>query len=213
LLILSAPVLLLAIVAIRFTSPGPAIYKQRRVGQNGKEFVIFKLRTMRHNAEAATGAVWSVGHDNRVTGLGKFLRETKLDEFPQLVNVLLGQMSLIGPRPERPEFVNKLQWQFPNYLERHLLKPGITGLAQLRLPPDSDLESVGKKLGYDLFYVQNVNPYLDLRVLCFTAVYALSALGAYLWQQVTLPKCEMIPPEPIDALSLRIDSRHARDVG
>lgn len=169
LLVLTAPVLLLAMLLIKATSRGPALYVQTRVGRHGKPFSIYKLRTMRHQCEADTGACWSQPGDPRITPVGRFLRATHLDELPQLFNVLLGQMSLVGPRPERPEFVPQLERQFPRYRQRLELKPGLTGLAQVQLPPDSDLESVHRKLKYDLYYLGHVGVWLDLRVLTGTA--------------------------------------------
>jgi lipopolysaccharide/colanic/teichoic acid biosynthesis glycosyltransferase len=169
LLVLTAPVLVLAMLLIKTTSRGPALYVQTRLGRHGTPFSIYKLRTMRHRCEADTGACWSQPGDPRITPVGRFLRATHLDELPQLFNVLLGQMSLVGPRPERPEFVPQLEKQFPRYRARLDLKPGITGLAQVQLPPDSDLESVLRKLKYDLYYVEHVGAWLDLRVLAGTA--------------------------------------------
>jgi lipopolysaccharide/colanic/teichoic acid biosynthesis glycosyltransferase len=168
--IVALPILLAAAVAIRFGSPGPIFYCQTRVGRGGRSFRVIKLRTMVHNAERGTGAVWTRVNDPRITPVGHFLRETHIDEFPQLINVLLGQMSLIGPRPERPEFVESLELTLPGYRERLNLRPGITGLAQLNLPPDTNLESVRQKLLHDLYYVREVSPWLDLRILGGTTV-------------------------------------------
>jgi lipopolysaccharide/colanic/teichoic acid biosynthesis glycosyltransferase len=130
---------------------------------------MIKLRTMVDNAEAQTGPVWSTGNDSRTTPLGRLLRKTHIDEFPQLLNVLFGQMSLVGPRPERPEFVASLEREVPGYRQRLDVQPGITGLAQLRLPPDTDIESVRRKIVFDLHYVQWVSPWLDLHLLVLTA--------------------------------------------
>src|SRR5262249_44717693 len=139
----------------------------------GQPFTIWKLRTMIHNCESLTGPRWAIPGDPRVTWVGQFLRALHLDELPQLLNVLRGEMSLIGPRPERPEFVPGLERAFPVCRERRNVKPGGTGLAQLQLPPDTDLESVRRKLIYDLYYVQNVGPALDFRILLGTVLYAL----------------------------------------
>jgi hypothetical protein len=125
---------------------------------------------MRHNAEAQTGAVWCRTDDDRVTPIGKLLRATHIDEFPQLLNVLRGEMSLVGPRPERPEFVRSFEEEIERYAYRHLVRPGITGVAQLRLPADSDLNSVLDKLEFDLFYVRHLNPWLDAKILCGTVM-------------------------------------------
>src|SRR5438552_2142871 len=157
-LVLLAPaaiIVALCALAVRLTSQGPAIYRQQRVGRNGRLYWIFKLRSMRHNCEQGTGAVWSSGKDDpRVTRIGRFLRDTHLDELPQLWNVLTFQMSLIGPRPERPELMASLEREIPYYRDRLLVRPGLTGLAQMQLPPDSDVSSVKRKLAYDRYYVQ-----------------------------------------------------------
>lgn len=167
-LILTAPVILLAAVLVKVTSRGPAFYTQVRIGKNGRRFTIYKLRTMYHHAEAATGPVWATPGDNRVNAVGKLLRATHVDELPQLVNVLLGQMSLIGPRPERPEIVQQLQARIENYLDRLAVRPGITGLAQVHLPPDIDLDGVRRKLVCDLHYIQSMCVWTDFRIMLCT---------------------------------------------
>ena len=167
LIIPALPVILVAIIVIRLTSRGPGVYRQVRVGLHGKLYTMYKLRSMRIDAEAATGAKWSQVADPRVTRVGRVLRKLHIDEFPQLFNVLKGEMSLVGPRPERPEFVQRLARQIPGYLDRLAVRPGITGLAQLNLPPDTDLDDVRRKLILDLEYIQTANLWLDLRlVLC-----------------------------------------------
>jgi lipopolysaccharide/colanic/teichoic acid biosynthesis glycosyltransferase len=168
-LILTAPVIFLAAALVKLTSRGPAFYTQIRVGQNGRRFTIYKLRTMRHHAEAGTGPVWAAPGDTRINAVGRLLRATHLDELPQLVNVLLGQMSLIGPRPERPEIVQQLQARIDNYLDRLAVRPGITGLAQVHLPPDIDLDGVRKKLACDLAYIRGLSAWSDFRILLCTA--------------------------------------------
>jgi lipopolysaccharide/colanic/teichoic acid biosynthesis glycosyltransferase len=168
LLVLFAPIILLTAGAVRMTSHGPAFYMQTRVGKNGRHFKIYKLRTMYHNCEQTSGARWSVPGDSRITPLGAFLRITHLDELPQLVNVLRGEMSLVGPRPERPEIIKTLEVVIPRYRERLQVRPGVTGLAQLRLPSDSSIESVREKLVYDLHYIQVLGPWLDLRLITCT---------------------------------------------
>lgn len=168
LFLLTGPVMLVAAVVVKLTSRGPAFYRQARLGKDGRPFTIVKLRTMVDNAEAKTGAVWAVENDPRITRVGRVLRATHIDEFPQLVNVILGQMSLVGPRPERPEFVAKLEWEIPFYRERLRVRPGITGLAQVSLPPDTDIESVRRKLVHDLYYVRRLNPWMDVLLILET---------------------------------------------
>lgn len=160
----------LAAVAVRVTSAGPVFYSQTRIGLNGRRFRIWKIRTMYHNCESRSGIRWSVKGDHRITRVGKVLRATHVDELPQLVNVLLGQMSLVGPRPERPEVIQAkgLESLVPGYAHRHLVRPGVTGLAQVQLPPDSDITSVRHKVVYDLYYVQNQSLLLDLRLMAAT---------------------------------------------
>jgi lipopolysaccharide/colanic/teichoic acid biosynthesis glycosyltransferase len=170
LFVLTLPVMLAAALLVKLTSRGPALYRQTRLGRHGRPFEILKLRTMTDNCEATSGPRWSTGRDPRVTPLGRFLRKTHLDEFPQLWNVLRGEMSLVGPRPERPEFVPELEQALPLYAGRLLVRPGITGLAQVWLPPDTDLASVRRKLAYDLYYVRHVGPGLDLRLALATGL-------------------------------------------
>jgi lipopolysaccharide/colanic/teichoic acid biosynthesis glycosyltransferase len=168
LLILTAPLILASMLLVKCTSRGPVIYTQTRLGRGGRPFTIYKLRTMTHNCESLTGAAWSLPGDARITPVGNFLRRTHLDELPQLWNVLRGDMSLIGPRPERPEFVPQLAHALPCYCDRLQVRPGVTGIAQVQLPPDSDLESVRLKLAYDLHYVQHVGLWLDMRICAAT---------------------------------------------
>lgn len=169
LLVLTAPLLLLAMVLVKLTSRGPVVYTQTRLGRNGKPFIIYKIRTMVHECESLTGARWSTPGDTRITPVGRWLRHMHLDELPQLWNVLRGDMSLIGPRPERPEFVPHLEMAIPLYRQRLLVRPGVTGLAQVQLPPDSDLDSVRTKLAYDLHYVFAMGFWLDVRIYFATA--------------------------------------------
>lgn len=151
LLVLVSPLIALCSIAVSLTSPGPVIYRQTRVGKNGLNFTIYKIRTMRLDAEAKTGPVLSVQSDNRITSIGKFLRNSHLDELPQLFNVLRGEMSFIGPRPERPEFVSIFNSSIPGFSRRTQVKPGITGLAQICGGYDLPAE---EKLEYDLAYIQ-----------------------------------------------------------
>lgn len=172
-------VIAVLIVLVRLTSPGPAIFRQQRVGRGGRLYTMYKIRTMRQDAEAATGAVWAQQGDPRVTPVGRVLRKLHLDEFPQLINVLKGDMSLIGPRPERPEFTQQLAVKLPGYLDRLMVLPGITGLAQINLPPDTDLESVRRKLRLDLRYIEEANFWLDLRMALCTATRIIGVPGDF----------------------------------
>jgi lipopolysaccharide/colanic/teichoic acid biosynthesis glycosyltransferase len=167
------PMVLFAALAVKLTSRGPVFYTQTRVGKGGRLFSIIKLRTMFFNCESLTGPRWCVPGDSRITVVGYVLRKTHLDELPQLVNVLRGEMSLIGPRPERPEFIPDLERALPTYRQRLNVRPGVTGLAQVQLAPDTDIESVRRKLAHDLFYVRRLGPWMDLRLLVCTAFYAL----------------------------------------
>ncbi len=167
----------LAAGAVKLTSPGPIFYSQTRVGLNGRKFRIYKIRSMRVNAEATSGIQWSQKGDTRITRVGKFLRITHIDELPQLLNVLLGQMSLVGPRPERPEVIQAkgLNQLVPGYRHRLRVKPGVTGLAQCQLPADTDVTSVRYKVVYDLYYVENVSLWLDVRLIAATLFRAVGA--------------------------------------
>jgi lipopolysaccharide/colanic/teichoic acid biosynthesis glycosyltransferase len=169
LLLALLPLLLLVAVLVKLTSAGPALYRQARLCRGGRPYRIYKFRTMWQDCERFSGPRWSTPGDRRVTPLGRLLRATHLDELPQLLNVLRGQMSLVGPRPERPEFVPALEQALPGYRRRLEVRPGVTGLAQVQLPPDSDLDSVRRKLACDLYYVGHRGPWLDLRLLLCTA--------------------------------------------
>jgi lipopolysaccharide/colanic/teichoic acid biosynthesis glycosyltransferase len=164
LLILSAPLIFVAMILVKLTSRGPAIYSQTRIGKDGQPFTIYKLRSMTHECESLTGAQWCKPGDARVTTVGRWLRKTHIDELPQLWNVLRGDMSLIGPRPERPEFTPALEQAIPLYRQRVSVRPGLTGFAQVQLPPDSDLDSVRIKLAYDLYYVSQMSIWFDIVV-------------------------------------------------
>jgi lipopolysaccharide/colanic/teichoic acid biosynthesis glycosyltransferase len=166
LFILTIPIVVLSIAIVRLTSKGPGIYKQVRLGKDGKAFTIYKIRSMRVDAESATGPVWAARKDQRVTLVGKFIRKTHLDELPQLYNVLRGEMSLIGPRPERPEFVNELEKRIDGYFYRLSVKPGVTGLAQLNQASDVNLNDVRQKLVYDFEYIEKASLWFDFRLLC-----------------------------------------------
>lgn len=170
-LLLTAPLILLAMALVRLTSAGPVLYSQTRVGRKGRPFNIYKIRTMYHQCEDLSGARWSTPGDKRVTPVGRWLRKTHLDELPQLWNVLTGDMALIGPRPERPEFVPQLEQAIPYYRDRLQVRPGLSGLAQVQLPPDTDLASVRLKLAYDLYYVQTFSFGLEMRIFAATLLH------------------------------------------
>jgi sugar transferase (PEP-CTERM system associated) len=178
LFVLTLPVMGLTAILVRLTSPGPALYHQARVGQHGKTFTIHKFRSMRQDAEAGTGAVWAQKDDPRITLFGKIMRKTRLDELPQLWNVLRGEMSFVGPRPERPEFVQELTQQIPFYGQRHVVKPGVTGWAQVRYTYGSSVEDAMEKLQYDLFYIKHLSLPLDLYILFETVKTVLLRRGA-----------------------------------
>jgi lipopolysaccharide/colanic/teichoic acid biosynthesis glycosyltransferase len=191
-LALAAPVILLLAALVKLTSPGPAFYSQIRLGRNGRPYWIYKLRTMSNAAERLSGPQWSTPGDPRVTWLGRFLRRSHLDELPQLWNVLKGDMSLVGPRPERPVFVAQLKEAVPYYAGRLLVRPGVTGLAQIQLPADTDLDSVRRKVAYDLFYLQNASLWLDLRILFLTAFYAAGSQIRWPFRLLGMPSPEAI---------------------
>lgn len=177
LLVPGLPTIGFLVLLVRLTSRGPGIYRQIRVGKQGRTFRMYKVRTMRQDAEGGEGAVWAKKDDPRVTPVGRVLRNLHLDEFPQLFNVLKGDMSLIGPRPERPEFVHVLAKKIPGYLNRLAVRPGITGLAQVNLEPDTDAESVRQKLALDIEYIRHGSVSLDLRVLLCTLIHMLGVSG------------------------------------
>jgi exopolysaccharide biosynthesis polyprenyl glycosylphosphotransferase len=158
------PVMLVAAVAILIESGRPVLFFQERVGQDGATFRIWKFRSMRRDAEKTTGAVWATSQDSRVTRVGKFLRRTSLDELPQIFNVLRGEMSIVGPRPERPAFVERFRSAIERYDERHLVRPGITGLSHVYMNRDVDQSAIGQRLEYDLFYIEHWSPMMDLSI-------------------------------------------------
>ncbi|OZC04607.1 sugar transferase [Rubricoccus marinus] len=167
-LLLGAPLWLGLAALVSLTSPGGAIYRQKRVGQGGRTFTIHKYRTMVDGAERETGPVWAASGDSRITPLGRWMRKTRLDEVPQFWDVLRGEMSLVGPRPERPFFVDRLADEIPLYSRRHRVQPGITGLAQVKHGYDTDIEDVRQKLKYDLFYIENLSLQMDAKILLQT---------------------------------------------
>jgi len=168
-LILAGPVMVMAACAIALDSGRPIFFEQERVGRNGRIFKVLKFRTMRVDAEAATGPVWARAHDPRKTRLGAFLRRTSIDELPQIFNVLRGEMSLVGPRPERPVFVEEFRRQLPRYDERHLVRPGITGWSQVHMKRTLSVSDVAEKLSHDLFYIENWSLFMDVSVIVKTA--------------------------------------------
>jgi sugar transferase (PEP-CTERM system associated) len=176
--VLSLPVMLLVALLIKLTSRGAVLYHQARVGQHGRIFTVHKFRSMVSDAEATTGAVWAQENDSRVTPIGGFLRRSRLDELPQLWNVLRGDMSLVGPRPERPEFVRNLTEKIPFYGQRHVVRPGLTGWAQIRYTYGASVEDAMEKLQYDLFYIKNLSLALDLFILVSTVKTVLQRRGA-----------------------------------
>jgi lipopolysaccharide/colanic/teichoic acid biosynthesis glycosyltransferase len=175
LVLATSPLVLLLAILVKVTSRGPAFYAQTRLGKNGRLYKLYKLRTMVHNAEAKTGPVWAAKNDLRTTSLGRILRKMHMDEFPQLFNVLLGQMSLIGPRPERPEIAVRLEPEIQDYRLRLLARPGITGLAQMLVPADDPndptMRGVRLKVAHDIYYVRELSFLLDLRIALSTPCY------------------------------------------
>ena len=177
-LILTGPLILLIALLIKLESKGPAFFRQRRVGRYGETFDIPKLRSMRQDAEVNGIAVWAAEDDPRVTRIGKVIRKLRIDELPQAWSVLKGEMSFVGPRPERPQFVADLEARLPYYAERHVVKPGITGWAQINLPYGASVEDARQKLEYDLYYAKNYTPFLDVLILLLTVRVILSPEGA-----------------------------------
>ena len=167
-ILLALPAMGLVALALRVSSSGPVLYSQARVGKDGAIFTIYKFRSMRVDAEATSGAVWSTKNDPRVTGLGRFLRRTRLDELPQLWNVLKGDMSFVGPRPERPEFIEQLSRQIPFYGQRHVVRPGLTGWAQVRHQYGSSVDDSQEKLQFDLFYIKHMSFPFDIYIVLET---------------------------------------------
>jgi sugar transferase (PEP-CTERM system associated) len=176
--VLTLPLMVLIAITVKLTSRGPILYRQERVGKNGVLFVVYKFRSMRADAEAVTGAVWASKDDPRTTMVGKWLRRVRLDELPQFLNVLRGEMSLVGPRPERPEFVKTLSEKIPYYRQRHCVKPGITGWAQINHKYGDSLDDTITKLEYDLYYIKNLSPSLDTYIIFHTLKTIILSRGA-----------------------------------
>jgi len=177
LLVATLPVMLVAMVVIFLEDGRPIFYRQERIGRGGTVFSVIKFRSMRNDAEKGGGAQWSTADDPRITRIGKIIRKLRIDELPQIVNVLKGEMSFVGPRPERPYFVDMLIAQVPYYNIRHSVKPGITGWAQVRYPYGSSVEDSIEKLQYDLYYVKNHSLFLDLIILIDTVGVVLLGKG------------------------------------
>jgi len=177
LLVLAFPVLVLFAILIKLESPGPVFYRQTRVGLYGQHFDVVKLRSMRQDAEK-DGPKWASENDPRVTRIGRIIRTVRIDEIPQAWSVLKGEMSFVGPRPERPQFVSQLENLLPYYAERHMVKPGITGWAQINYPYGASTEDARQKLEYDLYYAKNYSPFLDLLILLQTVRVVLWPDGA-----------------------------------
>jgi exopolysaccharide biosynthesis polyprenyl glycosylphosphotransferase len=177
-LLMVMPFIPLLALAVKLDSRGPIFFRQVRVGEREKRFVLYKFRTMREDAETTTGAIWAQSNDPRITRVGRFLRTTRLDEIPQLYNVLRGDMSFIGPRPERPEFIEMLSKIIPYYTERHFVKPGISGWAQVRYPYGASVEDAIEKLRYDLYYIKNISLVLDIVIIIETVKVMLFGKGA-----------------------------------
>jgi lipopolysaccharide/colanic/teichoic acid biosynthesis glycosyltransferase len=223
--VVAIPMIAACWVLVRLTSSGPGFYSQLRVGRNGSVFRIYKIRTMYHNCEAVSGAKWSPKHDPRVTFVGRVLRKLHIDELPQLLNILRGDMSLVGPRPERPEFVGVLAAKIPGYLDRLTVRPGVTGLAQIQLPPDTDLDSVRRKLMFDQCYIRTSSIWLDLRIMLGTLVYLLGfsypAVRKAVWLPNpvahsladTVPDLQLPPPVPADGNATESDRTPDRSSG
>jgi lipopolysaccharide/colanic/teichoic acid biosynthesis glycosyltransferase len=193
LMVVAIPIILVLMVLIRLSSRGPALYGQRRLGLRGRVYTIYKLRTMVVDCERESGPRWTTPDDPRVTRLGRVLRDLHLDELPQLWNVLRGEMSLVGPRPERPEFAAVLEKTIPKYRARLRVRPGITGLAQVQLPPDTHLDEVWKKVACDLLYIESRTPWLDARIVLATALKLFGVRPSRRCQLLRLPRVKEMP--------------------
>ena len=176
-LVLSFPVCLITALAIKLESPGPVFYRQERVGEDGKIFTLLKFRSMCSDAEK-NGPAWATLKDQRVTRIGNVIRRLRLDEIPQMINVLKGEMSFVGPRPERPVFIRQLQKEIPYYTQRHVAKPGITGWAQIRYPYGASKEDALEKLKYDLYYIKHMSVLFDLTIILETVKTVLLRRGS-----------------------------------
>jgi lipopolysaccharide/colanic/teichoic acid biosynthesis glycosyltransferase len=192
LVLMSLPIILGAMAMVRLTSRGPSIYRQTRLGRDNRQYTIYKIRSMYHNCESETGATWATKKDSRVTPVGRLLRASHIDELPQLWNVLVGEMSLVGPRPERPEIAVKLEAAIPHYADRLQVRPGLTGLAQVQLPPDTSLGDVKRKLACDLYYIEHASFWLDVRILISTFTYIVGVPFHYAESLLRVPSVEAV---------------------
>ncbi len=199
-LVMAAPVLGALAVLLKLTSEGPVFYQQTRLGRGGRPFQIYKLRTMTHQAEAITGPVWSIAGDPRVTPVGRWLRDTHLDEVPQLWNILRGDMSLIGPRPERPVIAEKIERAMPEFRDRLRVRPGITGLAQMRQPADTDLHVVRRKLAHDLHYIACLGPLIDATIVVSTGLHFVGMAATAVSRLMVRPFAPELPDEELAAM-------------
>ena len=197
LLVLASPIILLCLLAVRLGSKGSPLYSQKRLGSCGRIITIYKIRTMYEDCERHFGPMWSGPGDPRVTPLGRILRATHLDELPQLLNVVRGEMSLIGPRPERPEIVAQLERCFPAYRDRLRVPPGLSGLAQILQGPDTSLHSVQTKLQYDIYYLDNHGFWLDLRIALATLLHLLRVPGPIIARVFRFPIPNFCPLMPV----------------
>ena len=173
------PVMIVIALLIKLDSAGPVFFRQERVGENGEVFRLLKFRSMFENAETDTGPIWALENDRRITRVGRFIRRVRFDELPQFVNVLWGEMSFVGPRPERPHFVRQLNEKIPYYNQRHSVKPGITGWAQIKYGYGASFDDTLEKLQFDLFYIKNMSVALDLLIIFQTIKIVLSGKGAH----------------------------------
>jgi len=177
-LVLAAPIMLITALLIKLDSPGPVLFRQERVGEGAKVFVLLKFRSMRADAESKTGPIWASENDQRVTSVGRFIRKVRIDELPQMINVLKGDMSFVGPRPERPQFIDMLEKEIPFYSLRHSVKPGITGWAQVRYEYGASVEDAMEKLQYDIYYIKNMSLLFDLSIVLETTKTVLLGEGS-----------------------------------
>ena len=219
LMVLTAPLVIMAMFLVRLTSKGWPIYSQERLGIGGRSFTIYKIRTMYSDCERLSGPRWSTPGDPRVTPIGRFLRSTHIDELPQLFNIMRGEMSLVGPRPERPMIARQLERALPTYGQRLSVRPGVTGLAQVLLPPDTDLESVRRKLACDLHYIDRATLWLDIRLIAATALGIVRVPLAFTSRVLGIPCGEigknvaLDRSDEMDTIPQSVEARASSDLG